>query len=143
MKNNSTFSTFNFQLKKVCVIGLGYIGLPTSALLANHGYDVLGVDIAQDVVDTINAGNIHIVEPELDTFVRSAVNSGKLKADIVPTEADIFIIAVPTPFHSTPSTIDDQPSTLGGHTPTPNIDYVVSATKSIAPYVREGNIVIV
>ncbi len=127
---------------KVCVVGLGYIGLPTSALLANRGYDVLGVDIAQDVVDTINQGKIHIVEPELDTFVCSAVESGRFIADTKPDIADIFIIAVPTPFRSTPSTIDDQPSTFSGHTPTPNIDYVISATRSIAPYVREGNIVI-
>jgi UDP-N-acetyl-D-mannosaminuronic acid dehydrogenase len=127
---------------KVCVVGLGYIGLPTSALLANRGYDVLGVDIAQDVVDTINQGKIHIVEPELDTFVCSAVESGRFIADTKPDIADIFIIAVPTPFRSTPSTIDNQPSALGRHTPTPNTDYVISATRSIAPYVCEGNIVI-
>jgi len=113
--------------KKVCVIGLGYIGLPTAALLANRNCDVHGVDVVQSTVDTINKGKIHIVEPELDTFVKAAVNSGKLKADTKPTEADIFIIAVPTPFHE-------------GYVP--NIDYVVSATKAIAPYVKEGNIVI-
>jgi UDP-N-acetyl-D-mannosaminuronic acid dehydrogenase len=113
--------------KKVCVVGLGYIGLPTAALLANRGYEVYGVDVVQSVVDTINQGNIHIVEPELDTFVRAAVNSGKLKADIKPKEADVFIIAVPTPFHE-------------GYVP--NIDYVVSATKAIAPFVKENNIVI-
>jgi UDP-N-acetyl-D-mannosaminuronic acid dehydrogenase len=113
--------------KKICVIGLGYIGLPTSALLANRGYDVHGVDVVQSVVDIINQGKIHIVEPELDTFVKAAVNSGKLKADTKPTNADIFIIAVPTPFHD-------------GFVP--NIDYVVSATKAIAPYLQEGNIVI-
>jgi len=118
-------------MKKVCVIGLGYIGLPTAALLANRGYEVHGVDIIQDVVDTINRGKIHIVEPDLDTFVKAAVNSGKLKADTKPTEADVFIIAVPTPFHKS-----------GYDIPTPNIDYVISATKSIAPYVKEGNIVI-
>jgi len=113
--------------KNVCVIGLGYIGLPTASLLANKGYQVHGVDVVQSTVDTINAGNIHIVEPELDTFVRSAVNSGHLKADLKPVESDVFIIAVPTPFHE-------------GYVP--NIDYVVSATKAIAPYVKEGNIVI-
>ena len=115
------------QNRKVCVIGLGYIGLPTAALLANRGCDVHGVDVVQSTVDTINRGEIHIVEPELDTFVQSAVNSGKLKADIKPTKADIFIIAVPTPFHE-------------GFVP--NIDYVISATKSIAPYIEDGNIVI-
>jgi len=118
-------------MKKVCVIGLGYIGLPTAALLANRGYEIHGVDVVQDVVDTINRGEIHIVEPDLDTFVRAAVQSGKLKANTKPTEADVFIIAVPTPFHKS-----------GYDIPTPNIDYVISATKSIAPYVKEGDIVI-
>ena len=113
--------------KKICVIGLGYIGLPTAALLANRDYDVHGVDVVQSTVDTINRGEIHIVEPELDTFVKVAVNSGKLKADLKPCEADVFIIAVPTPFHE-------------GFVP--NVDYVVSATTSIAPYVKDGNIVI-
>jgi UDP-N-acetyl-D-mannosaminuronic acid dehydrogenase len=115
------------QNKKICVVGLGYIGLPTAALLANRGYNVRGVDVVQNTVDTINRGEIHIVEPELDTFVKSAVNSGKLKASLTPDVADVFIIAVPTPFHE-------------GFVP--NVDYVISATKAIAPYVKEGNIVI-
>lgn len=115
------------QNKKICVIGLGYIGLPTAALLANRNYNVHGVDIVQTTVDTINRGEIHIVEPELDTFVKAAVNSGKLKADSIPSEADIFIIAVPTPFHA-------------GFIP--NIDYVLSATKAIVPFIKDGNIVI-
>ena len=115
------------QVKKICVIGLGYIGLPTAALLANKGYSVHGVDVVQSTVDIINKGEIHIVEPELDTFVTAAVNSGKLKADINPIEADVFIIAVPTPFHE-------------GYIP--NIDYVLSATESIVPYVKEGDIII-
>ena len=119
--------------KTICVIGLGYIGLPTAALLANRGYSVHGVDVVQSTVDIINQGKIHIVEPELDTFVRSAVNSGNLKADIKPIEADCFILAVPTPFHHNTDPLA---------CPSPNIDYVISATKSIAPYVREGNIVI-
>ena len=113
--------------KQICVIGLGYIGLPTAALLANRGYDVHGVDVVQSTVDIINRGEIHIVEPELDTFVKAAVNSGKLKADLKPCEADVFILAVPTPFHD-------------GFVP--NIDYIVSATKAIAPYVKENDIVI-
>ncbi|WP_456449551.1 nucleotide sugar dehydrogenase, partial [Hydrogenimonas sp.] len=115
------------KLGKVCVVGLGYIGLPTAALLANRGYDVHGVDVVQETVDTINRGEIHIVEPELDTFVRAAVSSGRLFADTEPAEADVFIVAVPTPFHE-------------GYVP--NIDYVVSATEAIAPYVKEGSIVI-
>jgi len=114
-------------MEKICVIGLGYIGLPTAALLANKGYDVHGVDVVESTVETINRGEIHIVEPELDTFVQAAVKSEKLKAALTPVEADIFIIAVPTPFHE-------------GYVP--NIDYVVSATKAIAPYLKENNIVI-
>ena len=113
--------------KKICVIGLGYIGLPTATLLANRGYQVYGVDVVQSTVDIINRGKIHIVEPELDTFVQTAVNSGKLKANLKPCEADVFILAVPTPFHD-------------GFVP--NIDYIVSATKAIAPYVKENDIVI-
>ena len=115
------------QLKKVCVIGLGYIGLPTAALLANRGYDIHGVDVNQSTIDIINRGEIHIVEPELGTFVKSAVNSGKLKADIKPAEADVFIIAVPTPFHD-------------GFIP--NVDYVKAATLAIISYIKPGNIVI-
>jgi UDP-N-acetyl-D-mannosaminuronic acid dehydrogenase len=113
--------------KKICVIGLGYIGLPTAALLASKGYDIHGVDIVQSTVDTINEGKIHIVEPELDVFVKAAVNSNKLKASTKPVESDVFIVAVPTPFHD-------------GYVP--NIDYIISATKAIAPYVKSGNIVI-
>lgn len=115
------------NIKEVCIVGLGYIGLPTGALLANRGYMVYGVDVIQHVVDTINRGEIHIVEPELDTFVRSAVQGGKLIADTKPRNADVFIIAVPTPFH------DNY---------VPNIDYVISATEAIAPFVKEGNIII-
>ncbi len=113
--------------KKICIVGLGYIGLPTAALLANRGYKVHGVDVVESTVDIINRGEIHIVEPELDTFVKSAVNSGNLKADLKPAQADIFILAVPTPFHD-------------GFVP--NIDYIVSATKAIASYVKENDIVI-
>ncbi|MFH0709984.1 MAG: UDP-N-acetyl-D-mannosamine dehydrogenase [Pseudomonadota bacterium] len=119
--------------RNVCIIGLGYIGLPTAALLANRHYQVHGVDVVQSTVDTINQGKIHIVEPELDTFVRSAVNSGNLKASTTPAKANVFILAVPTPFHH-----NDDPSAC----PAPNIDYVISATQSIAPYIREGNIII-
>jgi UDP-N-acetyl-D-mannosaminuronic acid dehydrogenase len=113
--------------QSVCVIGLGYIGLPTAALLSNKGFSVHGVDVVPEIVDIINSGEIHIVEPELDQFVKKGVSSKKLIASIKPTYADVFIIAVPTPFHE-------------GYRP--NIDYVISATKSIVPYIKDGNLVI-
>lgn len=116
--------------KTVCVIGLGYIGLPTAALLASNGYDVVGVDLNRYAVETINKGKIHIVEPDLDAFVRSAVAAGKLKAFTEPQAADIFIICVPTPFHE------------GEGIPQPNIDYVLAATNGIAGFVKPGNLVI-
>lgn len=115
------------MVKDICVIGLGYIGLPTAALLANNGYNVHGVDVIQATVDTINQGKIHIVEPGLEDFVKKAVDNGKLKADTRPTKSDVFIIAVPTPFRE-------------GFVP--NLDYVISACKSIAPFVKSGDIVV-
>ena len=112
---------------KICTVGLGYIGLPSAALLANRGYQVQGVDVSPEVVSTINQGNIHIVEPDLDSFVHSAVNSGRLEASLKPESADVFILAVPTPFHE-------------GFVP--NIDYVLDATRAIAPVVKSGDLVI-
>ena len=82
----------------VTTLGLGYIGLPTSALIASHGVSVHGVDISQHVVDTINAGKIHIVEPALDEAVAKAVSAGFLKAATTPEIADVYLIVVPTPF---------------------------------------------
>ena len=116
-------------------MGMGYIGLPTAALLANKNYQVHGVDINQNTIDIINRGEIHIVEPELDTFVHSAVKSGSLVANIRPAEADIFMIAVPTPFHV------DKLNEIT-NSPIPNIDYIVDATKQIAPYVKSGNLIL-
>jgi len=113
--------------KKICVIGLGYIGLPTASLLGTKGFNVHGVDVSKHVVDTINAGKIHIVEPDLDIMVKSAVNVGNLKAGLEPVGADVFIIAVPTPFKG-----DYQP----------DLSFVESATQMISPYVKPGNLVI-
>jgi UDP-N-acetyl-D-mannosaminuronic acid dehydrogenase len=104
-------------------------------LLANRGYQVHGVDINQHTIDTINRGRIHIVEPELDTFVRSAVQSGSLMADIDPVESEIFMIAVPTPFHA------DKLNKIT-NSPIPNVDYIVDAAKKIAPYVKSGNLIL-
>lgn len=116
--------------KLISVVGLGYIGLPTAALLASQGYTVVGTDISQHAVDTINQGNIHIVEPDLDAFVRSAVTAGRLKASTLPQVGDVYMICVPTPFHE------------GDAIPQPNIDYVLAATRSIAPFVKPGDLVI-
>lgn len=112
---------------RICISGLGYIGLPTAALLANSGYFVHGVDVVPSVVDTINRGEIHIVEPDLEAFVHAGVHSGHLKASLQPAEADVFIIAVPTPFRNDYS---------------PDISYVLSATRSLAPFLRPGNLII-
>ena len=83
---------------EVVTIGLGYIGLPTSALIASKGTKVLGVDINQDIVNTINKGKIHIVEPDLDSIVSKAVLNGLFKASTKPSSADVFLIVVPTSF---------------------------------------------
>ena len=115
------------KVKQICVMGLGYIGLPTASFLATKGYKVYGTDVQQQVVDTINAGEIHISEPDLDILVRSAVQSGNLIANASPREADVFILAVPTPFK-------DQ------HVP--DLKYVEEATRAIAPYIKAGDLVI-
>jgi len=116
--------------KTVCVVGLGYIGLPTAAMLASNGYQVVGVDLNTYAVETINQGRIHIVEPDLDAFVRSSVAAGRLKAFTKPQAGDVYMICVPTPFHE------------GEGIPQPNIDYVLAATRSIAGFVKSGDLVI-
>ncbi|RLA50273.1 MAG: UDP-N-acetyl-D-mannosamine dehydrogenase, partial [Gammaproteobacteria bacterium] len=115
------------QAQTICVLGLGYIGLPTASLLGTKGYRVHGVDVSPDVVATINSGGIHIVEPDLDILVKSAVQSGNLTAGLEPVAADIFIIAVPTPFK-------------GDHQP--DLSYVEQATRTISPHIKPGNLVI-
>jgi len=111
----------------VCVLGLGYIGLPTASLLASKGFTVHGVDVSPGVVDTINAGRIHIREPELDILVKAAVQSGRLKAGTEPEPAEVFIIAVPTPF-------------TNGHKP--DLSYVEAASRSIAGCLRGDELII-
>jgi len=117
--------------EKICVIGLGYIGLPTAALLATEGYEVFGVDINPDVVSNLKKGKIHIVEPGLDNLVKSAISSGKLQVSLEPESADIYIICVPTPVHQ------------NEEIPTPNIDYVFAAAKTLAPLLKSGDMLIV
>ncbi|KYD19070.1 UDP-N-acetyl-D-mannosamine dehydrogenase [Saccharococcus caldoxylosilyticus] len=114
-------------MEKVCVIGLGYIGLPTATVLANNGFEVHGVDINEKAVELINNGQVHIYEPDLDIMVKKAVESGNLKASAIPEKADVFIIAVPTPFKENHK---------------PDLTYVEQATRSISPYLEPGNIVI-
>lgn len=114
-------------MKSVSVIGLGYIGLPTATLIANHDFKVFGMDPVQRVVDTVNAGKIHIVEPGLAGWVQKAVENGNLQADTKPHEADVFILAVPTPF-------------MEGKVP--DLSYVEAAAREIAPYLVEDNLVI-
>ena len=113
---------------EVVTIGLGYIGLPTSALIASHGTNVLGVDINQSVVDTINQGKIHIVEPDLDKIVSKAVSNGFFKASTKPTSADVYLIVVPTPFK-------------GNYEP--DISFVEAATKGIIPLLKKGDLYII
>ncbi|TDL99967.1 MAG: UDP-N-acetyl-D-mannosamine dehydrogenase [Flavobacteriaceae bacterium] len=113
---------------KVVTIGLGYIGLPTSALIANNGIYVHGVDVNKQVVDTINQGKIHIVEPSLDTAVAKAVFDGYLRADTKPIEADVYLVVVPTPFKAKNE---------------PDISFVQAATKAILPLLKNGDLYII
>ncbi|WP_262694132.1 UDP-N-acetyl-D-mannosamine dehydrogenase [Kordiimonas aquimaris] len=115
--------TFN----SVCVIGLGYIGLPTAAVFAKSGLQVTGVDVNEHAVKTSNEGKAHIVEVDLDGLLQGVVSAGTLKAQTTPTEADAFIIAVPTPFKENHAA---------------DLSFVEAATKSIAPYVKEDDLIV-
>nr|VFJ66338.1 MAG: UDP-N-acetyl-D-mannosaminuronic acid dehydrogenase [Candidatus Kentron sp. FM]VFJ67638.1 MAG: UDP-N-acetyl-D-mannosaminuronic acid dehydrogenase [Candidatus Kentron sp. FM]VFK21703.1 MAG: UDP-N-acetyl-D-mannosaminuronic acid dehydrogenase [Candidatus Kentron sp. FM] len=148
--------------KTICVVGLGYIGLPTAALLASNGYRVIGADRNTQVVETINQGRIHIVEPALKAFVHSAVIAGQLEAFTTPQPANVYIICVPTPFHEGEAITPNRrfpglPAhsasvychrTMAGEVaargaiPQPNIDYVLEATRSIMPLIKPGDLLI-
>lgn len=114
-----------------CIIGLGYIGLPSAVVIAEAGFSVCGVDINPDVVSTLNNGSVHILEPGLDVAFSRAHLSGTFRAQSHPEPADTFIIAVPTPFDAVAEGL-----------PRPNIDFVLSATRAIAPLLQPGNLVI-
>lgn len=116
-----------FQFTRISVIGLGYIGLPTAAIIASRKVHVIGVDVNIDTVNTINQGNIHIVEPDLDIIVHASVTEGYLKATTQPEAADAFLIAVPTPF------------TERHH---PDLSYIKAAVNAIALVLARGNLVI-
>ena len=115
----------------ISVVGLGYIGLPTAAMFASRKIKVIGVDVNQHAVDTINRGEIHIVEPDLDMIVHAAVTEGYLKATTVPEPADAFLIAVPTPFKNNDSEI-----------PEPDLSYIKKASEAIAPVLKKSDLVI-
>ncbi|QIG54263.1 UDP-N-acetyl-D-mannosamine dehydrogenase [Altererythrobacter sp. BO-6] len=116
------------QFEKISVIGLGYIGLPTAAMFASRKIQVVGVDVNEVAVETINRGQIHIVEPDLDMVVHAAVNEGYLRATTTPEPADAFLIAVPTPFK--------------GENHEPDLSYIEAASKAIAPFLEKGNLVV-
>lgn len=115
----------------VCVVGLGYIGLPTAAVIARSGSRVLGLDVSQNVVDTINRGEIHIEEVDLDGLVHGVVSRGLLSASTEVAPADVFVIAVPTPFEKDES---------GDHAP--DVSYVLAAGRTVAPVLKAGDVVI-
>ena len=115
------------MFNRISMIGLGYIGLPTATLFASRGKQVIGVDVSPHAVETINAGRIHIVEPELDMLVHAAVSQGYLRATLTPEPAEAFLIAVPTPFKD-------------GHKP--DLSYIESAARAIAPVLQAGNLVV-
>lgn len=113
--------------EKICIVGLGYIGLPTAAMFASNGHHVVGVDVNREVVNALKLGKIIIEEPYLSELVEQAVSNGYLQASIEPCKADVFIIAVPTPI------TEDKKA---------DMTYVLNATESIVPYLEKGNIVI-
>ena len=119
------------SFETISVIGLGYIGLPTAAMFASRKKKVIGVDVNRHAIDTINRGEIHIVEPDLDMVVHAAVSEGYLRATNVAEPADAFLIAVPTPFKDSDSEI-----------PEPDLKYIEAAAKSIAPVLKKGDLVI-
>ncbi len=122
----------NKVTKSIVVMGLGYIGLPTASMLATKGHKVLGVDVNAEAVESIKEGKVHIVEPDLDILVKAAVNSGNLQAALEPAGADIFILAVPTPFKNTNHS----------ETKIPDLSYIEAAVQAIAPYLNMGNLII-
>ena len=115
------------SFKKVSVIGLGYIGLPTAAVIASRGIEVIGIDVSENAVNTINQGKVHIVEPDLDMVVQAAVTMGKLRASLTPEPAEAFMIAVPTPFKEGKK---------------PDLSFIQKAAQAIAPVLEKGNLII-
>jgi UDP-N-acetyl-D-mannosaminuronic acid dehydrogenase len=131
MKQDNGFDNLIRKIRdhraQICVLGLGYIGLPTASMFATHGLQVLGVDVNQDVVEILNQGELHIEEPGLKTIVGAAIGSGNLKVSNSPQKSDVFIIAVPTPITAEKKA---------------DLSYVVAAAESILPHLEAGNLVI-
>lgn len=125
------------SFQKICVLGLGYIGLPTASTFATHGIQVLGVDVNPHVIETLQNGGIHIHEPGLRTVVEAAIKSGKLTISHHPQEADAFLIAVPTPFH-----IDKTGQHNGEPYKLADMRAVTSAAEAIVPFLQAGNLVV-
>ena len=125
------------KFQKICVLGLGYIGLPTASTLASHGLKVVGVDINPHVIETLRSGNLHIHEPGLHAVVEDGLNSGNLTVSFKPEEADVFLIVVPTPFYE-----DQQGEYEGRKYRLADMRAVTSATEAILPHLRRGNLVI-
>ena len=117
---------------KVCVFGLGYIGLPTSLLLSRSGFRVIGVDINEDVINSLRNNKIHISEPSLNNLLKKSLNEKTFIPTTVPREADIFLIAVPTPFREDKSKI-----------PYPDISFIINAIKMISKVYKPNNLVII
>jgi UDP-N-acetyl-D-mannosaminuronic acid dehydrogenase len=126
MELTKTFGDM-MEFKKLCVLGLGYIGLPTASTFAMHGLEVVGVDVNQDVVAQLNSGKLHIHEPGLDKIVEQVMASGHLTVSTEPTPADAFIIAVPTPFYGEKKA---------------DLSYVRSAAEAVVPHLKKGNLVV-
>ncbi|MCP1450481.1 nucleotide sugar dehydrogenase [Priestia megaterium] len=115
---------------KLCTVGLGYIGLPTSIMFAKHDVDVVGVDVSQRVIESLNNGKIHLEEPGLQEALNEVIEKGTFRAALQPEKADAFIVAVPTPNH------DDQHKSC-------DLSYVLSAVSNVIPYLEKGNVLIV
>ena len=113
---------------KACFMGLGYIGLPTAIIAAKHGLQVVGVDVNPDVVEMTNRGKLHIVEPGMEEMLQDVVEAGTLRASVIPEESDVYLIVVPTPFK-------------GNHEP--DVSYVEAATRSVVPYLKEGDLFVI
>ncbi len=114
-------------MSTICVVGLGYIGLPVASMLASRGHNVVGYDVNSKAVDSVNKGQAHFFEPDLDMLLKAAVNTERLKASTMPVEADYYVIAVPTPFRANHE---------------PDLSYVDAATQSIAPFLKTGSTVV-